>query len=253
MNTLQQRPYNVLVVGDVCKDVYEYHIVKKISPEAPIPVLAPVATQEYVGMAGNVAFNLISLGVNVFQSYGAMSVKRRIVDIKSKQQIVRIDNDMISQPLSYIGRYDYDAIVFSDYDKGFISYELVEDTRRKFKGPIFIDTKKTDLKRFDGCIVKINELEYSKLETECSDLIVTRASKPVLYGFQEFQVPTTEVIDVCGAGDTFLAALCFEYLNTKSIERGIEFAIKASSVTIKHFGVYCPTLGEINENSTYRV
>jgi sugar/nucleoside kinase (ribokinase family) len=51
---------------------------------------------------------------------------------------------------------------------------------------------------------------------------------------------------VCGAGDTFLAALVYQYLNSgKSIESAIEFAIKAAAVTVQHMGVYAPTLEEI--------
>jgi bifunctional ADP-heptose synthase (sugar kinase/adenylyltransferase) len=253
MDTQQQKQFKVLIVGDLCTDVYQYYTVKKISPEAPVPVLTRHKEQSYAGMAGNVTNNLIALGVNVDHIYGHSSTKIRLVDIKSKHQIARIDNDVISKPLTYLHRYDYDAIVFSDYDKGLITYDLIQDTRRRFKGPIFVDTKKTDLRRLEGCVVKINEPEYEKLETECSMLVVTRAAKPVKYMYQEFPVPQTEVVDVCGAGDTFLAALCFEYLNTNSIEKGIEFAIRASNITIKHYGVYAPTLKEINENIINRV
>jgi sugar/nucleoside kinase (ribokinase family) len=54
------------------------------------------------------------------------------------------------------------------------------------------------------------------------------------------------VIDVCGAGDTFLAALAYEYLNTDgNMEAAVEFAIRASAVTVQHTGVYAPTLEEI--------
>jgi sugar/nucleoside kinase (ribokinase family) len=53
------------------------------------------------------------------------------------------------------------------------------------------------------------------------------------------------VTDVCGAGDTFLAALCYEYLKSNNMDLAIEFAIRASAVTVQHIGVYAPTLEEI--------
>jgi sugar/nucleoside kinase (ribokinase family) len=54
-----------------------------------------------------------------------------------------------------------------------------------------------------------------------------------------------DVVDVCGAGDTFLAALTYQYLVTNSIEEAIKFANKASSITVQHVGNYAPALGEI--------
>ena len=113
--------------------------------------------------------------------------------------------------------------------------------------PIFIDTKKTDLERFQGAWVKINELEYSKIKSECSGLIVTHGAKGASIKALDIECPAlnVEVSDVTGAGDTFLAALTFEYLNTKNIEKAVKFAIRASAITVQHIGVYSPTLEEI--------
>ena len=57
--------------------------------------------------------------------------------------------------------------------------------------------------------------------------------------------PTVEVSDVCGAGDTFLAALVYRYIESKDIIDAIEFAVRASSITVQHLGNYAPTLEEI--------
>jgi sugar/nucleoside kinase (ribokinase family) len=50
--------------------------------------------------------------------------------------------------------------------------------------------------------------------------------------------PTTKLklYDVCGAGDTFLAGLTYEYLNTSSLEHAIIFANKCASISVTHFG-----------------
>ena len=54
-----------------------------------------------------------------------------------------------------------------------------------------------------------------------------------------------DVTDVCGAGDTFLAALVFQYLTTNNIDLAIPFANKAASITVQHMGVYAPNIKEI--------
>jgi len=54
-----------------------------------------------------------------------------------------------------------------------------------------------------------------------------------------------DVTDVCGAGDTFLAALVYKFLETKHMPDAIKFANQAAAVTVQHVGVYAPRLEEI--------
>jgi sugar/nucleoside kinase (ribokinase family) len=55
-----------------------------------------------------------------------------------------------------------------------------------------------------------------------------------------------EVSDVCGAGDTFLSALTYKYLeNGHDITGAIKFATCVASITVQHRGNYSPTLEEI--------
>jgi bifunctional ADP-heptose synthase (sugar kinase/adenylyltransferase) len=238
----------ILVVGDDCTDVYRYGTVDRISPEAPVPVFKYLYEEHRPGMAGNVVENLKVLGCNVSYLHGKTSTKTRLVDLKSKQQIVRIDQDQISTAIKVYSRLNdvYDAIVISDYNKGTIDYELIEKLRKDFVGPIFVDTKKTDLARLQGCIIKINQTEYDQVETMTSDVIVTLGARGARYQDHVYPGIEIEVADVCGAGDTFLSALVYQYLETASIKRGIEFAIRASAVTVQHLGAYAPNLEEIN-------
>jgi D-beta-D-heptose 7-phosphate kinase/D-beta-D-heptose 1-phosphate adenosyltransferase len=248
MTTQQQTPFKLLLIGDDCVDVYQYGNVNRISPEAPVPVFTFSHEERKPGMAGNVARNLEALGCRVNYLHGETSTKTRLIDIRSKQQIVRVDNDVHSLPLKFATDIPdvYDAVVVSDYDKGTVSYELIEELIA-LSIPIFIDTKKTDLERMQGAWVKINELEYSKIKTECSGLIVTLGSKGAIVPHHDlsFSAPKVEVSDVCGAGDTFLAALVCEYLTQQAIEPAIEYAIKAASITVQHLGVYAPTWEEL--------
>ena len=246
--THQQTLFKILLVGDNCIDVYQYGTIDRLSPEAPVPVFVPTYKEEREGMAGNVAKNLEALGCEVNYMFGETSVKTRLIDERSRQQIVRIDNDVVSTPITFDTAIPdvYDAIVVSDYNKGTVSYELIEELIA-LSIPIFIDTKKTDLERMQGAWVKINELEYSKIKSECSGLIVTRGSRGASAVHHDIDVaaPSVEVVDVTGAGDTFLAALTYQYLDTGNIEQAIRFANQASAITVQHLGVYAPTLKEM--------
>ena len=246
--TQQQTLFKILLVGDNCIDVYQYGTIDRLSPEAPVPVFVPTYKEEREGMAGNVAKNLEALGCYVNYLHGETSTKTRLIDERSRQQIVRIDNDVVSTPITFDTDIPnvYDAVVVSDYNKGTVSYELIEELIA-LSIPIFIDTKKTDLERMQGAWVKINELEYSKIKSECSGLIVTRGSRGASAVHHDIDVaaPSVEVVDVTGAGDTFLAALTYQYLDTGNIEQAIRFANQASAITVQHLGVYAPTLKEM--------
>lgn len=247
-NIQQQKQFRILLIGDDCKDIYQYGTIDRLSPEAPVPVFVPTRLEEHAGMAGNVCKNLEALGCNVNYLFDKTSVKTRLIDERSKQHIVRIDNDSASTPITFdteIPRI-YDAIVISDYNKGTVSYELIEELIAT-KIPVFVDTKKTDLARMQGAWVKINELEFSKIKSSCTGLIVTRGGKGATVPFYELSLPApkVEVVDVTGAGDTFLAALAYKWLDTGSINAALFFAVEASSITVQHLGCYAPTVEEI--------
>jgi len=53
------------VIGDVMLDTYWWGHVDRISPEAPVPVVALDKKEYRIGGAGNVALNLASLGAEV--------------------------------------------------------------------------------------------------------------------------------------------------------------------------------------------
>lgn len=248
MDTVQHKKFKILLIGDNGVDQYQYGTVDRISPEAPVPIINYTHTITKPGMAANVKDNLEKLGCNVDFIHGLKTcVKTRIIDSRTKHHLLRIDQDLPSRPIkiNYDGIEQYDAIVASDYNKGSIDYDTIENLRHRYNGPIFIDTKKTDLARFEGCYVKINQKEFDDAKTFPSDVIVTKGNKGAVYKEQLIPALNIEAFDVCGAGDTFLAALVYQYCNSNNIMDAIKFAIKASSITIQHIGVYSPTLKEI--------
>jgi D-beta-D-heptose 7-phosphate kinase/D-beta-D-heptose 1-phosphate adenosyltransferase len=243
-----KKKFKVFLIGDNCTDIYRYGTVDRISPEAPVPIFKLSYEEQKPGMAANVLANLEAFGIEVQAYLGLKSEKTRLIDIKSRQHIVRIDNDVISKSagIENIGELNfYDAVIISDYNKGWISYQLVKDIRKNYLGPIFVDSKKTDLEQFNGCFVKVNEKEYSESVTQVSNMIVTLGSGGARYQDQLYTVDKVEVVDVCGAGDTFLAALVFEYLNTSSIKSAIQFANRAGAICVQHSGVYTLTKQDI--------
>lgn len=247
MNTPPQTKFNILLLGDDCIDIYKYCDVTRLSPEAPVPIVEIIRTEKRPGMAGNVKKNLEQLGCLVRYFCGETSTKTRLIHEKTMQHIVRIDNDIKSKPIDYsfLDLSDYNAVVISDYDKGAITYDTIKTLRQKYTGPIFVDTKKQNLAELEGCIVKINKLEYNQAKSFCSDLIVTLGENGAMYKNKKYQAKFVKVADVCGAGDTFLASLVYNYLETENMDKAIQFAITASTVTVQHVGVYAPTIGEI--------
>lgn len=250
-NTQQQTKFKVLLIGDSCIDEYYYGTCDRLNPEAPVPVLKITNWSSSLGMAANVKSNLESFGCDVdFMTGGKKSIKRRYIDERSKQHIVRVDEDKISSAfnayMKSLAYAQYDAVVISDYNKGFITYDNIQAVREQYIGPIFIDSKKTDLQKFQGCFVKINEQEFTKAVTYCDDLIVTLGSKGATYKDTVYPTREAKMIDVCGAGDTFLAALTYQYLKSKDIGQAIRYANYCASITVEHRGVYALTQQDID-------
>jgi D-glycero-beta-D-manno-heptose-7-phosphate kinase len=255
-NTQQPNSLNVLLIGDSCVDEYVYGTVDRLSPESPVPVLNQTRRETKPGMAANVKVNLEALGCEVdFITNLEPIVKTRYIDERSGYHLLRVDQEDEIVPWSGRMPFDiesYDAVVISDYGKGFLDYHHIETLRKTFTGPIFLDTKKTDLAAFHNIFVKINELEYSRRISINDQLIVTLGARGAMRKTGRdpkyetyYPAPTVEVFDVCGAGDTFLAALAYKYIVDRSIESAIKFAIKSSSITVRHIGNYAPTLEEI--------
>ena len=240
----------ILLIGDNGIDQYQFGTVTRISPEAPVPVLNYTHTVTKPGMAANVEDNLLKLGCEVDFVHGVKTcIKTRVIDSKTGQHLVRIDQDIPSKAvkIDYANIDQYNAIIVSDYNKGSVEYETIENLRKNYSGPIFVDTKKSDLARFQGCFVKINQVEYEAAKTYPTDLIITLGRDGVRYQEHKFSTPQVEAFDVCGAGDTFLSALAYNFVLSADILAAIRFATRAASVTIQHIGVYSPTLAEIEQ------
>ena len=249
MTTQPQTPFKILLIGDSCVDEYKVGTVDRLSPEAPVPVIKIVDTIQVPGMASNVHRNLVNLNCQItFITNPEIITKTRYIDKRSGQHLLRVDDEPAITPFSgFVGTPldTFDAVVISDYNKGFLTYEHIEYIIHNSNGPVFIDTKKTDLERFQGAWVKINQLESTLLTSKCTGLIVTLGGKGAKLWDNHYPTKEVEVTDVCGCGDTFLASLAVQYLFTKDIEKAILFANAAAGLTVQHRGNYAPTYDEI--------
>ena len=255
-----QRQYNLLLIGDSCTDEWVYGSCDRLSPEGPIPVMKYRQKQSAPGMAANVNENFKSLGINVnFLTNNESITKTRYIDEKSNQQIMRLDTEPECQPLHpsqltmAAVHQRYDAVVISDYDKGFVTLETIDHlASRNPDIKIFVDTKKKKLPtHYPNVIYKINQKEFNSLDPDHipkgENIIVTAGAEGALWNKKQFQVPITRVFDVTGAGDTFLAALVFYYIQLESMEESIAFANRAAAIAVQNPGTYTLTMEDVDE------
>lgn len=219
----------ILVIGDTCEDSYIYCTSTRFCPDAPVPVLKPNRKITSLGMAGNVADNLVSLGAEVdIISNSEKITKTRYVHDRTNHMFIRVDEgeDMVQRikqdVLQNINWEEYDAVIISDYCKGFLEEDDIEFISNRHEYT-FLDTKKL-LGSFIKNIkyTKINDVEYKKtkhtLTPELEDrLIVTLGSNGARLRNIYFPVTQVDVRDTSGAGDTFMAGLVYFYVESKKV------------------------------------
>lgn len=261
MDIQQQKKYKILLIGDSCQDLYHYGTCERISPEAPVLILKETYLSIKDGMSLNVKQNLLSY--NCFEIEHITNKnkikKHRFVDEKTNQHLLRVDEGE-SSPLKKINKKtlkailqtknNYDALIISDYNKGFLTNDVCLKLTEAFKEiPIFVDSKKQDLSCFKNCFLKINEKEYReaiKLD-KSSRVIVTLGKNGAQFEDKVFPAEKVEVFDVCGAGDVFLSCLVFKYLNTLDIIESIKSANKVAAFSVTKSGTYVLNKKELND------
>jgi len=245
---------NVLLIGESCTDKFIYGNVYRLSPEAPIPILNPISESINIGMAGNVKRQFLELYGNVdFITNESTLIKKRYVDNSTNYILLRVDDgdeNVEKLDLDNLPDIPYDVIIFSDYNKGFISEHDIEKTINYYKQKsdkilTFIDTKKQFgewIKNLD--YIKVNHKEYlSNLNFINNNpwinekLIVTRGPFGSDYNGKNYPGKDVPIKDLSGAGDTFLSSLVAKYIISRDIEASIEYANKISEMAIQKKGV----------------
>ena len=241
----------VLLLGDSCEDEYIYGRCNRISPEAPVPILKYAKIKTKSGMAGNVCLNLQAFGLDVtFLTNSERIVKTRFFDEKSNQQILRMDNEERVKPLLVpVSTESFDAVVISDYDKGYLTHDKIFEIVENSSCPVFIDSKKRILPNKENCFVKINDIEYENLREDCyiDNLIVTKGSEGCVYKQTLYPAEKVNVYDVVGAGDTFLSALVYGYITCGDIQVSLMLGNRAAAKAVQQPGTYILSEDDVNE------
>ena len=156
----------VAVIGDVMLDTYWWGNVERISPEAPVPVVAVDKREKRIGGAGNVALNVQALGANVamltilgddedgvqlkqllldnnIDTRFILESKKRITTnkiriISRNQQMMRLDAEhtddidetdetkLKGQIEKYVLSEKPNVVILEDYNKGILTKDVIE-------------------------------------------------------------------------------------------------------------------------------
>jgi D-glycero-beta-D-manno-heptose-7-phosphate kinase len=156
---------NVLIIGDVMIDSYMWGKVNRISPEAPVPIVAVQKKEKRLGGAANVALNIQAMGANPIlcsvigidfegqmfldllkqqklSQKGILKSRTRITTEKTRiignnSQLLRVDEEIeeditaaetqqLITLISYLIQNEkIDVILFEDYNKGLITPKLI--------------------------------------------------------------------------------------------------------------------------------
>lgn len=254
----------ILVIGELCTDVYIYGEVHRLSPEAPIPVINPIDEVKSFGMAGNVVNNVKFLSPNSVVHHWYQDeniIKTRYVHKKSNQMLLRVDSGEINgierimefTPEMIEDIKNSDLVLISDYNKGFLTEDDI-NLISFYSKLCILDTKKKiqNISLDNLTFVKLNEVEYKNNQTLVEryqeKFVITLGDKGAKY--MDVYYPSNhpqETIDVSGAGDTFISAFGLMYMKTNNISKSINFANEVCSDVVNKKGVSLPSEKFIND------
>ncbi|MBG6073858.1 MULTISPECIES: D-glycero-beta-D-manno-heptose-7-phosphate kinase [unclassified Polaromonas] len=190
----------VLVVGDAMLDRYWYGAVDRISPEAPVPVVRVTRTEERIGAAANVAYNIVTLGAqaSLLTVVGEDEASHTLEDLVAKtgitpyfgrdanlkttvklrvigrqQQLLRLDFEntpehevLASQSTTFKTIFpEHQAVLFSDYGKGGLAHIVSMISQARAAGKVvLVDPKGSDFERYrNASIITPNRAELEQV------------------------------------------------------------------------------------------
>lgn len=296
----------VAVLGDIMADRYVFGEVSRISPEAPVPVNLVKSERSVLGGAANTAANLAALGCHVAISgmrgndeNGAILQRlfeeasiddsgvlltgrcRTITKMRilgARQQMMRLDFETVNplteaeedQALAHLAvlhQKGLDAIVLSDYGKGFITAGLARKVIEKgheWKTPVLVDPKGSDWTKYSGAygitpnLKELSECLGESIPNEdeavaaagravrerfgLKYLFVTRSEKGITAVSEEavLHCPAAaqDVFDVSGAGDTVMAVMAAAAAADLPMETVLRLANTAAGIAVSRVGTY---------------
>jgi D-beta-D-heptose 7-phosphate kinase/D-beta-D-heptose 1-phosphate adenosyltransferase len=296
---------NIIIIGDIMIDINYQSEVNRNAPEAEIPIYNILDKNFILGGAANVAFNLKNLGANVEllglignDLYGKIiqdildqhSIKNKLFiennrnttqknrifsnnklqvryDIENTNNISRIIEEQIFEYI--INKENIHAIVFSDYDKGFITEYICQNIINYANNnniPTFIDPKIKNYLKYKNCFLfkpNINEAEKITNETNldkiievihekinCKNLLITRGKEGMILNTISNKIEHDSIInliDVTGAGDIVMAVLVYVYLKDYDLFKACKISNYVAGKSVGVIGNYSVTENDIIE------
>lgn len=304
----------VLVIGDLMIDEYLWGSVDRISPEAPVPVVCVEKESHALGGAGNVINNLVAMGAKVIAIGTAGTGKagqmifekledlgigtdgiisepqrpttRKTRVIASNQQVLRIDReikrDINGETLEKLVKiienkiHDVDLIILSDYDKGLVTKELVQQTvalAHRYKVLTLADPKSLNFSKYERVsILTPNKKEASlaanmdiksdrdlfaagqKIMDQVKlDRLLITCGKDGMVLFEKGREPYTiesrarQVFDVSGAGDTVISLLGLGLAVGATFKESAAIANAAAGIVVAKVGTATASIEELKQ------
>ena len=256
----------ITIIGEKCIDEFVYGDCTRLNPEAPTPVFIENYRKINLGMASNVAENLVSLGgIEIVRRHQRVEIRKtRFVDETSNYILLRADSeknvDRIEIDKELIEHITTsDLLVVSDYDKGYLHPEDLKVVASFAKASV-IDTKKPiqDIWAQEFDFIKMNSKEWSNSAHENKErylekAIITQGKNGAVWNGKSYKGVEAEVMDVAGAGDSFLAGFAHRWINSAGdVESAIAFGNEIAALVVKRRGVV-NKIGEVAERSNAAV
>ena len=300
----------IAVIGDLILDKYIFGDVERISPEAPIPIVNVQKETFAPGGAANVAANVSTLSGKAYllgivgkdsaretlletaHSYAIntdgiltdnnKTTIQKIRVIGQHQQLLRIDyektdyidnekNSLLFKILTNLT--DISIIVISDYAKGTITQNLVEQIKQYakqnnilliidpkplhksfYEGAFLITPNRQEAQKMSGILIENREdfiKAGQKLILEMDANIVLTAGELGMFVFEKdkefIHIPTVakDVFDVSGAGDTVVASLALALSTGTSLSEAAVIANHAAGIKVGKVGTSPVLLAEL--------
>ena len=302
----------ILVIGDLILDEFVWGNVRRISPEAPVPVVEVARESLRLGGSANVVNNLNALGCKsalcgvVGKDQNGEKLKKILIDmdvdcngiiqkdnrptaiktrvIAQHQQVVRFDKERVlavsnvtrDKIIYYIKSIlnSIDGVIISDYGKGVITRELLEEVIPMITGqsiPLAVDPKLLNFPYYNKVTVitpnHYEAAEASGFDTENEEglidagnallkkqesdyILITRGEN----GMSLFEkrgeithIPTVarDVYDVTGAGDTVIATIALALAGGASMKEAAVMSNYAAGIVVGKLGTATVSVDEL--------
>ena len=297
---------HILVMGDIMIDEYIFGNINRINPEAPVPILnvSNNNREHRLGGSSNTANNISALGAKctLIGQVGNDKFKEPLIKLLDKsnidtflierkdfttikktrlvaqnQQALRVDfedpkplkSKHVTKIIEFIKSNQFNMILLSDYDKGMITKELVEELK-KLNILIIVDPKPNTINLFKNVFVvtpntkEAQEITNSNSNPETlskiiaekynTNVIITQGSNGTssynkeTKEYNHLPAKAREVYDISGAGDTFIATLTLALASKAKLSEATQIANQAAGIVVGKFGTATLTLAELKSS-----